>query len=133
MSFLWVILWFLGHPRSKIMLLYPRLKQNILSRVFVVLKSYGWNKILWILNCIFIILEFFVIITSAINISKNLCFTREQSILMLDIISWEIMLKNKIFLIYIDTKHQLADIFTKPPCEVDFCRIRRDLGMCIPC
>ena len=30
---------------------------------------------------------------------------------------------------FIDTKHQLADIFTKPLCEEQFDYIRRELGM----
>ena len=39
--------------------------------------------------------------------------------------------RQDVSLVFIDTKSQLADIFTKPLCEVDFCRIRNELGMCI--
>ena len=72
--------------------------------------------------------------TSAINISKNSVLhswtehTDVRHYFLRDHVE-----KQDVPLIYIDTKHQLADIFTKPLCEVDFYHIRGDLGMWIPC
>jgi len=44
-----------------------------------------------------------------------------------------VLKKQGVTLIYVDTSHQLADIFTKLLCEVDFYGIRGDLAMCISC
>ena len=72
--------------------------------------------------------------TSAINISKNsVLHSRTMHIDIRHHFLRDHVEKQDISLIYIDTKHQLADIFTKHPCEVDFCRIKGDLGICIPC
>jgi hypothetical protein len=39
--------------------------------------------------------------------------------------------KGKIALIYVPTHDKLADIFTKPPDQVTFTRLRGELGVCL--
>ena len=70
--------------------------------------------------------------TSAINISKNFVLhCRTKHIDVRHHFLRDHVKQKDISLVYIDTKSQLAHIFTKPLCEVDFCRIRNELGMCI--
>jgi hypothetical protein len=71
--------------------------------------------------------------TSAINLSKNsILHSRTKHIDVRHHFLKDHVEKKNVSLFYVDTKLQLADIFTKPLCEEDFCRIRGELGICIP-
>ena len=69
--------------------------------------------------------------TSAINLSKNsILHSRTKHIDVRYHFLRDHVEKKNVSLFYVDTKLQLADIFTKPLCEEDFCRIRGELGIC---
>ena len=68
--------------------------------------------------------------TSAINISKNpIQHSRTKHIEIRHHFIRDHVQKGDIVLDFIDTKHQLADIFTKPLSKDQFSYIRRELGM----
>ena len=68
--------------------------------------------------------------TSAINISKNpIQHSRTKHIEIRHHFIRDHVQKGDIVLEFVDTKHQLADIFTKPLSEDQFSYIRRELGM----
>lgn len=67
---------------------------------------------------------------SAINISKNLVqHSRTKNIKIRHHFIRDHVLKGDIEINFVDTLHQLVDIFTKPLNEEQFYKIRRDLGM----
>ena len=68
--------------------------------------------------------------TSAINLSKNpvLHFRTKHIEIRHHFIKDHIQ-KGDIELVFVPTENQLADIFTKPLGEYQFCKIRRDLGL----
>ena len=68
--------------------------------------------------------------TSAINITKNLVkHSRTKHIEIRRHFIRDQALKDDIYIEHVDTLNQLADIFTKPLNEDQFCKIRRELGM----
>ena len=69
--------------------------------------------------------------TSAINISKNsVLHSRTKHIDMRHHFLRDHVERQDVSLVFVDTKSQLADIFTKPLGEDDFCHIRNGLGLC---
>ncbi|EOY08825.1 Uncharacterized protein TCM_024065 [Theobroma cacao] len=67
---------------------------------------------------------------NAINISKNpVQHSRTKHIEIRHHFTRDHMLKGDIEIDFVDTFHQLADIFIKPLNKEQFCRIRKDLGM----
>ena len=68
--------------------------------------------------------------TSAINITKNsVQHSRTNHIEIRHHFIRDYALKDDICSEHVDTLNQLADIFTKPLNEDQFCKIRRELGM----
>lgn len=68
--------------------------------------------------------------TSAINLSKNpIQHSRSKHIEIRHHFLRDHTQKGDIYLEYIKTNKQLADIFTKPLNEEQFCFIRRELGI----
>ena len=68
--------------------------------------------------------------TSAINIAKNpIQHSRTKHIEIRHHFIRDHVSRGSIELKFVGTKDQLADIFTKPLAEDQFCRIRRELGM----
>ena len=68
--------------------------------------------------------------TSAINISKNpVLHSRTKHIEIRHHFIRDHVLKGDVVLEFVDTKNQLADIFTKPPSKDTFYNIRRELGL----
>ena len=68
--------------------------------------------------------------TSAINMTKNLVqHSRTKHIEIMHHFIRDHALKGDIRIEHVDTLNQLADIFTKPLNEDQFCKIRRELGM----
>ena len=68
--------------------------------------------------------------TSAINIIKNpVQHSRTKHIEIKHHFIRDHALKGDICIEHVDTLNQLADIFTKPLNKVQFCKIRRELGM----
>ena len=68
--------------------------------------------------------------TSAINLSKNpIQHSRSKHIEIRHHYIRDHAQKGNIVPQYVQTKKQLADIFTKPLSEEQFCYIRRELGM----
>jgi transposase InsO family protein len=71
--------------------------------------------------------------TSAINLSKNpIQHSRTKHIEIRHHFLRDHAQKGDIELVFIDTKNQLADIFTKPLNEAQHCFIRREIGMSNP-
>jgi len=67
---------------------------------------------------------------SAINISKNpVLHSRTKDIEIRHHFIRDHVLKGDVFLEFVDTKNQLADIFTKPLSKDTFYNIRRELGL----
>ncbi|EOY03359.1 Uncharacterized protein TCM_018342 [Theobroma cacao] len=67
---------------------------------------------------------------SAINISKNpMQHSRTKHIEIRNHFIRDHVMKNDIKIEFVNTLHQLADIFTKPLSEDKFCEIRRNLGI----
>jgi len=68
--------------------------------------------------------------TSAINVSKNpVLHSRTKHIEIRHHFIRDHVLKGDVVLEFVDTKNQLADIFTKPLNKDSFYNIRRELGM----
>jgi len=68
--------------------------------------------------------------TSAINISKNpVLYSRTKHIEIRYHFIRDHVLKGDVVLEFVDTKNQLADIFTKPLNKDSFYNIRRELGL----
>ena len=68
--------------------------------------------------------------TSAVNITKNpVQHSRTKHIKIKHHFIRDHALKGDISIEFVDSLKQLADIFTKPLSENQFCKIRRELGM----
>ena len=127
-NFLVICLCF-GIAKSKILLLFLLLKLSILLLVVIVLKCYGLNSnwVILVLHCI-IFLSF--VITQVPSISLRILFsTHTKHIEIRHHFIRDHALKGDICIEHVDTLNQLADIFTKPLNEDQFCKIKRELGM----
>ena len=70
--------------------------------------------------------------TSAINLTKNLIMhSRTKHIEIRHHFLREHISKGNYKIEYVDTNHQLADIFTKPLAKDRFYELRRDLGILV--
>ena len=68
--------------------------------------------------------------TSAINLTKNpIQHSRTKHIEIRHHFIRDHVQKDDIVLEYVDTKHQMADSFTKPLAEEQFSNIQREIGM----
>ena len=104
------------------MQLNPQPKPNMLPPVVVVLKSY------YGLIVCKIPIKFDN--TSAINLSKNpIHHSRTKHIEIRHHFIRDHVLRGDVALEYINTKEQIADIFTKPLDKDQFGRIRGELGL----
>ena len=71
--------------------------------------------------------------TSAINLTKNpIQYSRTKHIEIRHHFIREHVANNDIYLDYVNTNDQLADIFTKSLSEERFCYLRGELGVCNP-
>ena len=70
--------------------------------------------------------------TSAICLTKNhIQYSKTKHNDIRHHFIWDYVNNHDVILEFIDTKHQLADIFTKPLSEEQYDFIRRELGMLI--
>ena len=120
----------LGLAKSKILLLFLLLKLSILLLVVVVLKSNELKQQLSDFGVALYNIPIFCDNTSAINITKNsVQHSRTKHIEIRHHFIRDHALKGDMCIEHVDTLNQLADIFTKPLNEDQFCKIRRELGM----